>query len=278
MEFMIVKVLTHNIVMAENDKLEYIILGKGIGFGKKEGETIDQAKIYTYYRIQDLSKMSAYEKIVSSTDESVLFATEEAIAYCEKKLSFKFDESIHISLLDHINFAIYRYHNNVSISNLFSSEYYLLYESLYTVSQEMINIINHLLDIKLPEYEIGALILHIHSAMQDDTVSTSALYAQIISDAALYLKVRMPDSFENNKLGVSRFMTHMKFALKRSDEKISLDNPIIELLKGNYKEAYQLSKEIAHLIDSKYGYNLPESEVGYIALHIHNIQSVSKKG
>ena len=46
------KVLNHNVILAiyENDKQEYLIMGKGIGFGKKIAERIEigeEARVYS---------------------------------------------------------------------------------------------------------------------------------------------------------------------------------------------------------------------------------------
>lgn len=276
-EFKLVKVLTHNIVMAQSDGKEYILMGKGIGFGKKDGDIIDILKIQTHYRIQNVRKMSEYQRLLDGTDENVIFATEEAISYAQEALGKQFNESIHISLLDHVNFAIYRYRNEISINDFFSDEYYRLYKNLYDIASVMIEMISESLEVSLPTYEVGAVMLHLHSAMKDGKVSTSALYAQIINESITFIKSELGVSFEDNPLGVSRFITHLKFALKRNEENLSLTNPIVDLLKSNYKESYQLSTQLGNLLEVKYGYTLNESEIGYIALHIYNIQHVSRK-
>ena len=42
----IIKVINNNVISSEDDKgKEIIVMGKGIGFGKKAGEEIDETKI-----------------------------------------------------------------------------------------------------------------------------------------------------------------------------------------------------------------------------------------
>lgn len=44
-------------------------------------------------------------------------------------------------------------------------------------------------------------------------------------------------------------------------------------IKALYPAAYQKSEEIAHRINLKYNFTIPEAEVGYIALHIQNLST-----
>lgn len=45
----IIKVINNNVISSEDDKgKEIIVMGKGIGFGKKAGEEIDETKIEKY--------------------------------------------------------------------------------------------------------------------------------------------------------------------------------------------------------------------------------------
>lgn len=39
-EYQIIKVLNNNVLLVDSQCIQYILVGKGIGFGKKSGETI----------------------------------------------------------------------------------------------------------------------------------------------------------------------------------------------------------------------------------------------
>lgn len=46
----IIKVINNNVISSEDDKgKEIVVMGKGIGFGKKAGEEIDETKIEKKY-------------------------------------------------------------------------------------------------------------------------------------------------------------------------------------------------------------------------------------
>ena len=52
----IIKVINNNVISSEDDKgKEIVVMGKGIGFGKKAGEEIDETKIEKVFSLPDES-------------------------------------------------------------------------------------------------------------------------------------------------------------------------------------------------------------------------------
>lgn len=270
--FQIIKILTHNILLATYESNEYILIGKGIGFQKKPGMLVQEEQISNYYIIQDMKKLSVYEKMVLDTPGNVLLATEKAIMLAEEELKKKFDESLHLSLLDHIRFALYRLENNVHVGSFLTDEYYLMYPDLYRISEKMTAIINQSMNVSLPVSEIGAIILHLHAALNQEKVSQTAINAQIIGAALDFIQENSSLNLENNHLAKARLITHLKFALKRSADQKMHDNPIVSVIEKDYPEIYQLSYSLAQVIEKRFMIRLSNSEIGYIALHLYNLQ------
>ncbi len=270
--FKVLKILTHNILLGENQGKEYMLIGKGIGFQKKPGMLVNEEQTSNYYIIQDAKKISDYEKVVLNTPEQTLLATEKAILYAEEKLKVKFDESIHLSLLDHINFAIYRLEHQLQVGSFLTEEYYLMYTDLYELAVEMVKMINQMIGVSLPSSEVGAIILHLHAAINQEKVSQTAANAQIIEHSLDFIQERLGVEFTGNQLAKARLITHLKFALKRSKDQKNLENPLAEVIKEKYPALYQVAKELANMIASTFSIAFSESEISYIALHLYNLQ------
>lgn len=274
--FTVVRSLTHNIVLASRSNIEYILIGKGIGFNLKEGDSINESKVSSYYLVKNSNKMNAYERIVTDMDQDVLMVTENAIVHAEKTLNHVFDVSVHMSLLDHVNFAVYRYKNNISITNPFSEAYFLMYEKLYLVAQEMIKIINSDLGINLPEFEAESIVLHLHAGIHQGKISQSALYATYVSDSWNYLVSLTPEFETSESIMVARLITHLKFAFKRLENDLTLVDTISEMVESIYPDSFETSKKLAKFLVLQHGIEIPKSEVGYIALHIENLKRSMK--
>ena len=273
MRFVIEKVLTHNIVLAKNDSKDYMLIGKGIGFNVKKGECVDSFKVSNFYLVKNTDRISDYEKLLLNTDESTIIFTEKAISHAEEKLNHKFNETIHISLLDHINFAIYRSKHKLEVGSFFSSEYYLMYSELYDIAKEMINIINEACQVELPSSEVGAIIMHMHAAMQDEDVSQSAFKAQIISFSVDYISEKLGKQFSSNSLAKARFVTHLKFAIQRNQKKMVLNNPLSDVIEQNYPDVFKISSDLCEQIVNQFGISFENSEKSYLALHIMTLKN-----
>lgn len=271
-EFTIEKILTHNIILGSNEDKEFILIGKGIGFQRKPGGKISSDSVGSYYIIQNSDKLSEYEKIVLGTPDTVLLATEKAIKFAETKLDTVFDENIHISLLDHVNFALFRLENKLQVGSFLTDEYYLMYSDLYDIAYKMVEMINTDLNIELPHSEVGSIILHMHAALQKEKVSNTALYAQIIDFSLKFIQERLPKDITSNSVAKARLITHLKFAFKRIESGEVRQNPLVDVIKEKYPEVYQISADLSKEISDRFYVNLPESEIGYIALHVYNLQ------
>ncbi|NLW15363.1 MAG: PRD domain-containing protein [Erysipelothrix sp.] len=271
-EFNIEKILTHNIILGSSEDKEFILIGKGIGFQRKPGSKISSESVASYYIIQNSDKLSEYEKIVFGTAASVLLATEKAIKFAEEKLDTVFDENIHISLLDHVNFALFRLENKLQVGSFLTDEYYLMYSDLYDIAFKMVESINSDLDVELPHSEVGSIILHMHAALHKEKVSSTALYAQIIDYSLTFIQDRLPKAITSNSIAKARLITHLKFALKRIESDEVRSNPLVDVIKEKYPEVYEIAADLSGEIEERYNVKLPESEIGYIALHVYNLQ------
>lgn len=272
-KYQIKKVLNHNVVQVidvmKNE--ECILLGKGIGFGLKEGAWIDPNKIEIKYFIRDSSNLHQYQKLIENCDVRLYFITEEYIGKISKHFNCDYNENLHIGLLDHLNFSIYRFKNNVTVSNIFIDEISAMYEKEYAFAKVMLEDLNQRLGVQLPDVEVGFIALHIHSAIKGDQVSQTALYLKIVGECLNYIEKAFQIKLEYQSLNRARLITHLKFALKRATENKNIDHIMIDHLKYTYPKTYQIAEDLAQDIYNQYGIYLPEGEVAYLTLHIENI-------
>lgn len=276
-KYLVKRALSHNVVLARDisKNEEYILLGKGIGFGMKEGELVDPEKIEKKYIIRDSSNLNKYQKLIENCDEKLIFIVEEYIEKISSYFGCNFNESLHIGLLDHLNFSLYRYRNNVTIANIFIDEISMMYDKEYAFAKVMLEDLNKRLGVQLPDVEVGFIALHIHSSIKGEQPSQTALYLKIIGECLEHIEKEFDIKLESNSFNRGRLITHLKFALKRTNEKRNLDDKIFYSLKSTYPKAYQEAKSLAHMIYENYDISLSEGEIGYLTLHIEN--SVNSK-
>ncbi len=62
---------------------------------------------------------------------------------------------------------------------------------------------------------------------------------------------------------------HIGFALTRLQGGLEIENPFLEEIRTLYPTAWRHAKSGAELIERRFGIPIPDSEVGFLALHIH---------
>lgn len=62
---------------------------------------------------------------------------------------------------------------------------------------------------------------------------------------------------------------HIGFALERLRGGLEIENPFVDEVRLLYPEAWRVAEEGAALVAERFGVPIPESEVGFLALHLH---------
>ena len=189
-----------------------------------------------------------------------------------EKLSKDYNERVHVSLLDHISFAVKRYKQNLTVDNIFNDEMKFMYSVEYEFSEEMVKIINEKLNIKLPESEAGFICMHIHSALNKTDLGINSTYVLIIKDSIEIIKKELDVEFISEDISWQRFAIHVKFAIKRCFDGIMIKNPLTNHIKKSYVKTYNCALKIALNIGDNYGLTLNDDEICYLAMHIQNIK------
>src|SRR5699024_7965061 len=63
---------------------------------------------------------------------------------------------------------------------------------------------------------------------------------------------------------------HLAFAINRLSKGLAIKNPFLSETKVLYPFEYEIAAEVVDLINQSIDINLPEGEIGFIALHIHS--------
>lgn len=113
--FKVIRVIGNNVVMVQSGKkeYEYVILGKGIGFGAKIGGTItsDDPRIEKLFKLEDREQWSQHHHLLEDFDDQVLDITDEILNSITKEFPGKLNDKVYLALPSHIQFTIYRIRN-----------------------------------------------------------------------------------------------------------------------------------------------------------------------
>ena len=104
----ILKVLNHNTILVLKENEEIIVMSKGIGFGKKQGENVDVPRNAKQYKMQkSYQAKQKSNNIFDYIDPTYIEISSEIITLTKERFG-KVEHDILLSLADHIYFAVKR--------------------------------------------------------------------------------------------------------------------------------------------------------------------------
>ena len=122
MSFRVIKTINNNVVSCQDENgCEYIVMGRGLGFGLKSGHTVEREQAEKVFRITDQNNMERLQTLYASLPHDQVEFCAELIEYAQSVLGHKLSEVIYYTLSDHICFAIQREKNGMRFAHRSSS-------------------------------------------------------------------------------------------------------------------------------------------------------------
>lgn len=275
-EYKIIKILNNNVVLAKQSGKEKILFSKGIGFKKHAGDTvgadIELDKVFT---IENKDNSSKFHELISRVDNDIVGLCEEVICMIDREFNEELDEKIHVALTDHIAFTLMRLKEDNEIVNPFLIETETLYKREFETAKKAISILEKRTGINIPDGEIGFIALHIHSARNKGKLSETIKCAYIASSIAELIEDELYIEIDRNSLDYARFIIHVQFAIKRMMSNSPIKNGLLETIKKEYSNSYNVAAKAADLIERELKIKVVPDEIGYIAVHIEKLRSAS---
>jgi transcriptional antiterminator len=258
--------------MAKDDKsVECVVIGKGIGFGKRPGDIIEEDKLEKIFYVQEDVNKIKFSELMEEIRGDVIGIAEEIIAMAEKIKGKKLNEHIHIALADHIAFAIERINMGIDIKNPFNMEIRALYKDDYNIALKALELIKQRLNISLPEDEAGFIALHLHAAVENAGLSNTLKNTRLISQLVSIIENQLGKHIDRDSIDYLRLVTHLRFAIDRLEKNTPIANELLASIKKKFKGAYKIAMQVSKVIENTLGKEVPEEEIGYIAIHIQRL-------
>lgn len=272
--FRVKKALNHNTLIAigMDDNQEYLLIGKGIGFGRKVSERIEAPDGCTVYSLHEQTERGAARELVKSIDPVFLEIAEQVLKEGEKVFG-KIDWSILFPMADHIAFAVKRIQNQEQISNPLTSDIQALFHMEYKTAECIRPILRERLLVEIDEHEIGYIALHIHSAIEDENVALSMQIARTVRECIELVEEETGEKIDVMSLSYNRLMNHVRYMAARAirDEKLKLN--MNDYISVKYPDAFRLASIVCGHLERYLKKPLDEVEIGYLAMHIQRVSA-----
>ena len=273
------KIINNNILCAVDDRgNELIVTGRGIGFQRHRGEVIDISRIERTYRMEEKTGQRKLRELVEKIPIEHLSLTEELIKHITSQIPQKLNESLLITMADHISFAILRKAQGVEFSNPLKGSIMCYYPTEYHLGQYCLGVIREQLGVALHEDEAAFLALHIVNAELNTNMSEMYDITKLIEGTISVVEYFYRKEFDRESLDFNRFVVHLRYFAQRlfqgkmmEDAQGERDEVFRQLIMKNCKEHYKCAQCVADYIKNTYQKNLSDEELTYLTIHLKRI-------
>ena len=272
------KVINNNIISAyEKSGAEVIVMGRGIGFKKKQGEVVPADQISKIFRIKSRTLTEQFKELLANMPLERVRISDEIISHAKDHLKLKLNQSIYVTLTDHINFAIERVSQGIEPQNALLWEIKRFYPQEFQLGIYALELIQDRLDILLPEDEAGFIDLHFVNAEYGTDIRDAVKFPDQMQAIVDIVERDLGILLDESSLHYERFMTHIKFLIQRIYRKELLsseDRELSLLMQRKYPREYQCSVKVAEYIMQATGSRLSEEEIMYLSVHIRRVTTI----
>lgn len=277
----ITRIINNNVIAAvDGHNRERVLMGSGIGFGKKIGEEVDSERIEKQFARFDEKQTVNFQRLAEEVPYEYMLMTNEIIAYAQISLGKELSENIYITLMDHLNFAINRIRKGITLSNSMLWEIKHYYNHEYRIGKEAIAIIRQHTELEMPIDEAGFIAMHILNSEMNLDMDHSKIMTKIIQDVLNIVTYHFHIVIDEESLDYERFVTHLKFFIQRTmHEKESKiwDKNLMDMIRVQYLDAYDCAGKVAAYMGRTTPYEVSEEEMIYLTVHIQRLQKASAK-
>ena len=177
------KVINNNVISSwDADHNEIIVMGRGIGFQKRPGQTVSEADVEKIFRLENSDVRRQFENLLENIPLENIQVSADIIAYAKEQLNTRLSQNVYLTLTDHISFAITRYREGMDFSNALYLEIKRFYPQQFEIGMHALDLIAEYTGIRLPDDEAASIAIHLVNAQFDTKVRDTWRVTNVIRD------------------------------------------------------------------------------------------------
>lgn len=276
------KVFNNNVALTEDgNQTEMVVMGKGLAFQKKIGDTIEIEKIEKTFVVPSQGFKDKFSTLLDEIPHEILVLSRDIVDIATKELHTDLNDSLYLSLADHIDFAITRTKEGLQIKNPLAWEVRKFYKQEFNIARNVLDLIEERVGIRLPEDEAASIALHLFNAKQENTgMEETMAMTQIVTNITDIVRYHLGIEFDEDSMNYSRFITHLRYfayrLLRKEFNEDDQSGSLFEQVRSEYPEAYACTKKVQSYLNRQYGVEMTKDESAYFMIHIHRVSHREK--
>lgn len=272
--YRVIKVLNNNGVLVYDMKREEeaILLGSGIGFGKRVNERFERDENTKRYAIVDREeKKRTGRQVLSGMDPAFLELAGKIVELAGQELG-TLNPNILIPLADHIAVAVERMQNGIHLKNPFHKDIHILYPEEYQIALSARDMITSSTGYLLLDDEVGYIALHIRAGRMDEKLEESFQMVTLMKLVISMIEEEMKIKLDPHSFMFERFTAHLRYLLVRirDQEPVTLD--MDEYARTQFPASYRLAGKVCARIGEELDRPVPREAIGHLAIHMERLR------
>ncbi|WP_318709055.1 BglG family transcription antiterminator LicT [Candidatus Acetatifactor stercoripullorum] len=275
------KVINNNVISSwDADHNEIIVMGRGIGFQKRPGQTVSEADVEKIFRLENSDVRRQFENLLENIPLENIQVSADIIAYAKEQLNTRLSQNVYLTLTDHISFAITRYREGMDFSNALYLEIKRFYPQQFEIGMHALDLIAEYTGIRLPDDEAASIAIHLVNAQFDTKVRDTWRVTNVIRDTIKILEEELSlppeDSFRMDCLLSNLKFLSYRMLLMPSGEGEE-DEQFYQFVKGYCSREYLAAQKVREHLKKEYQCEMTEEEQIYLTLWIKQTVSFEKQ-
>ena len=220
------------IVTRNEQHKEVIVMGKGLAFGLKIGDCIDTHRIDKTFALDNSKEVSRFQELIKQVPETCLEIAEQLIDVAKVSLGKKLNNSIYITLTDHLNTMMERGSMGVYLKNTMLWDIRRVYKDEFLVAQNIVERFNALQKTEFDDHEAANIALHLVNAQTELSFLETTDITKVISEILKIIKYHFRIIYDEDSLSYYRLIVHLRsFAQRLFSQTTYSDTDDQELLR-----------------------------------------------
>ncbi len=273
------KVINNNILCVIDEKgRESIVTGRGLGFGRKVGQFVEPAAVEKTYRMEDRAGQRRLRELVEQIPLDHLQLTEDLLAQIRAEIRQPLNESLLITLADHISFAIQRKAQGIEFKNPLAGSILCYYPAEYQLGQRCLAQIRQRCGVELDPDEAAFIALHIVNAELNTSMSEMYDITRLIDGVVEVVEYFYQDRFDHESLAFNRFVVHLRYFAQRlfqnklmPDTRDEGDEAFRRMIAKSCARHYKCAQCVAEYVKNTWNKQLSQEELIYLTIHLKRV-------
>ncbi|AXU29175.1 TPA: PRD domain-containing protein [Clostridioides difficile] len=272
------KVFNNNVVFArDNSGQEVILMGKGIGFNKFTKDLVEIDKIEKKFIFNNEESLSELHSLLDRIPLKDVELVSEIIQMGREELGDNLNDSILITLSEHISYMLKRMDEGLVFQSPLQWEIRQIYPNEYNFSKKAVEYLRKKLDKNIPDSEIAFITIHFANAqLETKDMQETLLLTKIIDNVLDIIKYHYGIEINEYSFDYTRFISHLRCFIKRqlSGESTNVDTSLLDIIKMKYKSDYNCAKKVKNFLEKTYKWKISENELLYLTLHLNRLSNI----